>query len=100
MKFFIEKKSKENITTLMSRARYHYHKTDNQTSEMVFTRPAGQDAYPRFHLYLKEDNKAGKIFISIHLDQRKTVYQGVSAHSGEYDGELLEKEVERLKTIL
>lgn len=93
MKFSIKNKSNENIPNIMRMAGYHYYGKDND--ELIFTRPAGQDAYPRFHVYLKEQND--KVHINIHLDQRKTVYKGSTAHKGEYEGELLEREAERIK---
>lgn len=50
--------------------------------------------YPRFHVYLE------KGYINLHLDQKKPVYQGVSAHSGEYDSETVKQEGERIKGII
>lgn len=53
--------------------------------------------YPRFHAYLEIDSKGTKI--NLHLDAKKPSYEGVSAHSGEYDGEIIENEVARIKLI-
>jgi hypothetical protein len=53
------------------------------------------DLYPRFHLYI-EDRGVNWSF-NLHLDQRAPVYAGVTAHAGEYDGVVLEKEAERIK---
>ncbi|MBL7141655.1 hypothetical protein ISS21_00980 [Patescibacteria group bacterium] len=50
--------------------------------------------YPRFHVYIKEN------FFNLHLDQKAPSYQGSSAHSGEYQGEVLEKEAERIKRYI
>ena len=99
MKFSIKNKTKENSANLLRSSGYHYFGIGKEMSELVFVRPAGQDAYPRFHLYLKEDKKTGEIFCSLHLDQRKTVYKGSTAHSGEYDGELVEEEANRIRTM-
>ena len=49
-------------------------------------------------MFIKQDRD--KLFFNLHLDQKKPSYSGSSAHSGEYDGEIIEKEVERIKGIL
>lgn len=53
--------------------------------------------YPRFHVYLESD-KSG-FGISIHMDAKKPSYEGSSAHSGEYDGPIVEGEIERIRNI-
>ncbi|MBI2624748.1 MAG: hypothetical protein HYW70_00165 [Candidatus Nealsonbacteria bacterium] len=60
-----------------------------------YVKRLGQGDYPRFHAYIKQ--AGGKLIINLHLDQKKPIYKGVSAHSGEYVGELVEKEAERIK---
>lgn len=52
--------------------------------------------YPRFHLYIKNHGENAFLF-SLHLDQKKPSYAGSTAHSGEYQGELVEAEAERIK---
>ena len=53
--------------------------------------------YPRFHAYL-ENSKNG-FTINLHLDMKKPSYEGTSAHSGEYEGEVVETEATRIKKI-
>lgn len=53
--------------------------------------------YPRFHAYLEIDSKGTKI--NLHLDAKKPSYEGTSAHAGEYDGEIIENEAARIKSI-
>ncbi len=65
--------------------------------ELNCVRPLGGD-YPRFHIYLKKDKDI--ITFNIHLDQKKPIYKGVTAHSGDYDGEVVEGEVQRIKDII
>jgi len=55
--------------------------------------------YPRFHLFIKKDED-GDFLFSLHLDQKKSSYKGSSAHSGEYEGELVEREKERIIKII
>lgn len=54
--------------------------------------------YPRFHVYLKD--YVDVVQINLHLDQKAPVYEGVTAHSGEYDGEVVEREAERMQAII
>ena len=56
----------------------------------------GKD-YPRFHCYMKADGRA--LSINLHLDQKKPSYEGASAHSGEYEGEVVEEEAKRIRAI-
>ena len=53
--------------------------------------------YPRFHLYLEEQN--GQVIFNLHLDQKQASYQGAQAHNAEYDGDLVEAEMARIKSF-
>lgn len=68
---------------------YHPHK-DNES----FAKRLGGDQFPRFHVYLKKTKKGWEL--SLHLDQKGQSYQGHTAHSGDYDGQVLEEEKERI----
>lgn len=54
--------------------------------------------YPRFHIYIKNISEQ-EVEISLHLDMKKPSYAGTTAHSGEYDGELVDREAQRIKNI-
>ena len=97
MRFTVKNNSGENIENLMRSLRYHSWGASQKDGKLQFIRPleAG-GAYPRFHIYLTYDKKTKKISFDLHLDQRKTVYKGATAHKGDYEGELVEKEAERL----
>ncbi|MBI4160099.1 hypothetical protein HY504_02950 [Candidatus Wolfebacteria bacterium] len=64
--------------------------------EANFTRPGR--GYPRFHLYARK--RHNELVFNLHLDQKKPSYAGTEAHSGEYNGELIERETARIKSIL
>ncbi len=85
-----------NIYNLMRDCGYHPHETgEEKTGELSFVRRLDTSDYPRFHAYVsRETNK-----ISLHLDQKKPIYKGTPAHSGEYEGEIVEKEAERIKKM-
>lgn len=88
---------KENPVNLMRRAGYIYQR--NEGDEMSFIRPLASAGYPRFHVYAKREEF--RLFISIHLDQKKNTYGDETRHHGEYeDNEPLKTEVERLKKVL
>ena len=96
MKFVIKGLLKDNIYNLMREARYYFQGKDEEKGELIFVRPPR--GYPRFHLYLKIEN--GNLIFNLHLDQKRPIYKGAPAHAGEYDGEIVSKEAERVKQIL
>jgi hypothetical protein len=98
MKFILRGSFKENVYSLMRKAGYHFQKKDEEKGELIFIRPP--KGYPRFHLCLKTDKKNDEIISKLHLDQKQPTYKGTTAHSGEYDGELVKKEAERIKQLL
>jgi hypothetical protein len=98
MKFTIKNTSKENIINLMRKIGY-YHLTE-KNSQLSFIKPLERSGYPRFHIYLNPNPTNKEIIFNLHLDQKRPVYKGASAHSGEYEGKVVESEAERIKQIL
>lgn len=80
----------------MRKASYYFLRKDEQRGELSFARPPR--GYPRFHLFVKVEGE--NLIFNLHLDQKAPIYKGVPAHAGEYDGELVSKEAERIKQIL
>jgi len=78
----------------MRKIGYHFQGQSGQ--EFSFVRPVR--GYPRFHIYLKEDGS--DLILNLHLDQKRPSYQGTTAHSGEYEGRIVEDEAERIKQVL
>lgn len=77
--------------------------TDSESGQDSFARRLSRDFYPRFHVYFtRESGARGEelITFNLHLDQKRPGYAGVARHNAEYDGEVVEREVERLKTLL
>ena len=101
MEFKIAKnKIADNVdVAIMRGARYHKLPLDSTRGrQLSFVRPLSLAGYPRFHIYLKE-SKADYIF-ALHLDQKRPVYKGANAHSGEYSGQVIKEEAERIKQKL
>ena len=94
MRFILPKKN-ENIVLLSKKLGYKLLKFDDWENEANLVRPLHGDNYPRFHLYLKEEENSWNC--NLHLDQKKPSYEGSSAHSGEYSGKLVEEEAARIK---
>lgn len=72
---------------------------DPNTGKTSYTKRFSGDYYPRFHLYVEQD-KDNKVFLNLHLDQKKPSYPGSSAHSADYDGEVVSKEAKRLGGLI
>jgi hypothetical protein len=85
--------NKLNPLTAMRLAGYH----PDRFGKSYIRRLSGGD-FPRFHVYLKES--PGALELNLHLDQKGACYQGSTAHSGDYDGDVLEAEGARIKIIL
>ena len=92
MKFQIQK-SADNLQNLVRDLGYRplgY----TPDGELNCVRPLGAD-YPRFHLYIREG--AESFTFSLHLDQKKPSYGRETAHSGDYDGPVVQEEVVRIQ---
>ncbi|MDP3882758.1 MAG: hypothetical protein Q8Q48_01745 [Candidatus Staskawiczbacteria bacterium] len=94
---FIIKNIKENVVGVARTLGYLIIDTRENGEYNLVRKLTGQN-YPRFHVYLKV---AGNRFIfSLHLDQKKPSYEGSRAHSGEYEGPVVESEADRIKELL
>ena len=87
---------RENPVQLMRQAGYTFSR-GIVGEEMSFIRPLEANGYPRFHVYL--DWQGDNLSINLHLDQKRPSYGVGHAHSGEYDGEMIKNEMERIKRM-
>lgn len=81
---------------LLRQAGYAYL-IDRNTGQESFIRGLGRGYYPRFHLYLLEQNS--QTILNLHLDQKQASYAGARAHNAEYDGETVVAEMARIKNL-
>src|SRR5688572_10063038 len=95
MKLGIPKKG-ENILSIARQIGYLPQKTIG--GQHAFVRPMRGGDFPRFHLYVSEEQE--RFVFNLHLDQKKPTYEGMNAHSGEYDGDIITKEAERIWEIV
>lgn len=97
MQIFISKTGLNDPVRFMRRAGYGFL-VDRRHGTQSFVKRLDRDLYPRFHAYVEDRGENWQI--NLHLDQRATMYEGVTAHSGEYEGEVVEREGERIKQQL
>lgn len=96
MKEHINGKIRNTIYNLMRDLGYHFQGQDEKTKELGFARP--KTGYPRLHLFIKTEE--GGLTFSLHLDQKKPIYDGATAHAGDYDGPVVEREMARIKQYI
>ena len=84
----------DNPANFLRRAGYGFLQArgDKQDS---FARRLYSSAFPRLHVYVND--RGDKWEFHLHLDQKPVSYEGSNAHSGEYEGPILEEEIGRLK---
>jgi hypothetical protein len=93
---FVFKRPAVNIIDLFRQAGYSYRGTNN--GDMNFIKRVGIDEYPHYHIYVKDLGE--EIVLNLHLDQKAPSYEGAAKHNAEYEGELVEREMERIKDII
>ena len=83
------------LRMLMRKCGYVEKPGKGQTS---YVNAFGAGGYPRFHAYV--DTLDDGYVVKLHLDQKKPSYGSHTAHSGEYEGPVVLKEIERIKKWL
>jgi hypothetical protein len=94
---FIIKNIEENVAEVARKIGYIIIDTKDN-GEYNLVRKLAVNNYPRFHAYVKQQGT--DYIFSLHLDQKKPLYKGTHAHSGEYFGPVVDAEAERIKDIL
>jgi len=87
----------------MRRLGYHPDKWQKPGS-LSFSKRIGSDDYPKFHVYINNkadgDTISANFVLNLHIDMKKPSYKGSSAHSGEYEGDLVKQEAMRIENTL
>lgn len=81
----------------LRRAGYGYIES-RHTGLGSFVRHFGRNRYPRLHMYIHQNED--EIEFSLHLDQKQASYKGSHAHNAEYDGDIVEQELLRLRGLI
>lgn len=91
----------ETVSNISKKIGYRVQGSSEDDKYSIVRKLSERD-YPRFHIYIKKDEENKRILLNLHLDQKLPSYKnsGAHDHSGEYDGEAVEKEAERVKNVL
>ncbi len=96
MKTFFPGPLPDHTRNILRRLGYAEQRT--RAGQISYTKRAGGDRFPRYHVYAED--KDGGMQVNLHLDQKEASYSGTSAHAGEYEGPLVEKEMHRIKQFV
>ncbi len=96
MLFEIQNNSRENITSLVRLLGYKPIGYSDR-GELNCVRPLMGQPYPRFHLYIAES--PARVRFSLHLDQKRPSYEGATAHSGDYESDIVKEEGKRIQEL-
>lgn len=96
MKLVFEKSTIGNPDFFMRRC--GYGKIANRAGETSYARLLGRSGYPRFHVYIEAHDNG--LQVNVHLDQKQPTYGAHTAHSGEYEGSVVEREGERIRVCI
>lgn len=104
MKLIVNKSRLTNFSAdeFLRRAGFAYI-YDNIREHGSYVKRLTREHYPRLHVYVmdKQDREGRDlIVIEMHLDQKKASYEGTKMHSAEYDGEVVEAEINNLKNLM
>jgi len=102
MKLRVNKKQLSEAPEMWLRRAGYAFIPEREDGQASFARRLTRDFYPRFHIYFIETVENGDNFVTfnLHLDQKRPGYQGFSRHNAEYEGEVVESEMDRLKSFL
>jgi hypothetical protein len=92
MKTFFPGPLPDHTRNILRRLGYAEQRT--RSGQISYTKRASSNRFPRYHVYA-EDRDQG-MQVNLHVDQKEASYAGTSAHAGEYEGPLCEKEMHRI----
>lgn len=92
MKHFFPGPLSDHARNIMRRLGYGELRT--RSGQVSFTKRVTGNYFPRYHAYVEDLN--GGIQVNLHIDQKEASYEGTSAHAGEYEGPLIEQEMNRI----
>lgn len=92
------------LADALRRCGYGFEREHSASQEVSATRQFARGDFPRLHIYAKfvrsADGAGNDLLINLHLDQKKPSYGRHTAHSGEYEGPLIDEELKRIQNIL
>ena len=103
MKLIVNKKQLGEAPEIWLRRAGYAFIPEREDGQRSFARRLTRDFYPRFHVYFleKADDKGEEwVMFNLHLDQKRPGYAGQNRHNAEYEGEVVEQEIARLRSLL
>jgi len=92
MKQFFPGPLNDNARYLLRRMGYGEQRT--RAGQISYVKRVAGERFPRYHAYVEDLNDG--IQVNLHIDQKESSYEGTSAHAGEYEGPLVEREMTRI----
>lgn len=74
--------------------RLGYGEQQNSQGQISFNRRFSNAPFPKYHAYVEDKN--GGLQVNLHIDQKAASYDDSRAHNGEYEGPLVEQEMQRI----
>ena len=71
--------------------RLGYGEDRKWNGQISYMKRISNSKFPHYHVYIEDKN--GGLQINLHVDQKEATHEGSHAHSGEYDGKLVEDEM-------
>ncbi len=71
--------------------RLGYGEDRKWNGQISYMKRISDTKFPHYHVYLEDMN--GGLQINLHVDQKEATHEGSSAHAGEYEGTLVETEM-------
>ena len=93
MKFRLINNLSHSTEYILRRAGYLYI-FDKISQQGSFVRKLTAERYPRFHLYVSENDK--EIIFDLHLDQAAVRYENQTAHKADYESEKVKAELTKI----
>ena len=89
MQTFIPGPLSDHARNILRRIGYAEQRT--RSGQISYTKRVSSERFPRYHAYVED--KDGGIQVNLHVDQKEASYEGSSAHSGDYEGPVVEREM-------
>ncbi len=94
MKQFFPAPLPDHARNIMRSAGYGEQRT--KAGQISYVKRVSGGRFPRYHAYVEETDKG--LQVNLHVDQKEASYAGTSAHGGQYEGPLVEAEMDYLAT--
>lgn len=96
MKQFFAGPLSDNARNVLRRLGYGEQRT--RTGQISYVKRVAGERFPRYHAYVEDMN--GGLQVNLHVDQKEASYEGTSAHAGEYEGPLVDVEMQRIGDLV